>query len=373
MEVPWAGSFRALALAGLGVFSIAVALGRMNPEPPSRGGPVAGRPAGFEGISDDPPGPAPRLLDLATGRLEPLVMPAGERLDKVSYSPRVDGRGEGQVVGSWLRVDPLGRTRDSGLARLVYPSGRVLDRVMTETSLAAPPCWYPDGVPRVLFASPGGDLHHFAFEDGAGGPGDGAPRPVTWRRLPRGASGVRVESVTWPADPILGGRLLASLSLLPAGGDSRWQPSGLWWLQLDAAGGEVIAAGRLVRRRWVAGTDRGAELQRPAVGRSAGGRPLLAYLARPPKAQGWRVIVAPLRADASTGAPYVAGPGARVVAEGCGLLAPGFGADGRWVAAIPSGHHAAADVLRIPVGSAPDLAVAQRHGRRPQGGRHHRS
>ena len=339
---------RCVTYAAAGLVLLAIALGRMHPRESPRRVPAAPQ----AGLGDLIAGIRATRIDLETGRLVGLDLPAGERVDLASGSPWAD-EGGSQVVGRWSRRDAYDLPSGQGLVRLGLPGGRLLDRVETEILPVSPPCWYPGMTARILYAACDGALYHFAFAEGDA-PGDKAPRPVTWRALPAGLAAVRVLDPAWSGS---GGVLLATVFARPIGAAVRTQSPALWWLRLDPSGSEVVAAGRVVRREGSAGADAWERL--PAVGKSADGTPLLAFLERDPEEWGWRVVVAPLRADdGAAGAPAIRRAEARVLAEGRGTLAPGISADGRWVASLAAGASTApATVERLPLAPAPTLAL----------------
>ena len=347
---------RGLAYAAAALFLVAVGLGRMRAEPATRRVPAPVRQVGFGVVIAGPDGTRANLIDLETGRSGRVALPPGDELYLASCSPWSDGGGP-QLVGRWTRRDAHALPTACGLIRLALPAGRVLGQVETDILPITPPCWYPGTAPRILYAAADGALHHYAFGEGAD-PGDKAPGVVAWRDLPAGVAAVRIVDAAWPADPALGGCLLVSAFARPTDRAAGPESPALWWLRLDRSGTAVAAAGRLVRRDEPTGAEPWERL--PAAGRSADGTPRLAYLERAAEESGWRVVVAPIRADGAGGAPAVHRAEGRVLAEGCGAVAPSFSADGRWLAGITAGGPPPSTVRRLPLDPTPTLALQDR-------------
>ena len=364
MDFPLMGLLRLTALTALALGVVAVGLGQMNPTP---GGTRAAAPIVHVGIDINTRAEiegSARLLDLRTGRLDRLDLPADELVEHLSCSPWRDARGEAQLVGLRIRFDAGFAAREFGLIRLTYPGGAEVDRVATDILPTAPPCWYPGTAPRILYSACDGALYHFAFADRGQG-GDAAPRPLTWRNPSEGLADARMLDPVWPSEPALRGRFLVSMNVREKGGRGRYDGEKLWWLQLNAAGTEIVAAGRLTRPDAGQGRDSEVEERLPAVGRSTSGdQPVLTYLARTSMEKRWRVRIAPLRFDTSTGAPYLDPAQGRVLAEGCETLTPTISTDGRWAVCLREQSFGSPVLTKIPLTPPGPDALSDRDGLR---------
>jgi hypothetical protein len=274
---------------------------------------------------------SPRILDTATGTVTRLVIPDGDRLTGLACSPWSDHDGRSHLIGCWRGVDggDFGVLAQSfGLARYTFPAGRSLVRMTCDPLPRGRPCWFPDRSDRILFAAGDGRLYHCALPgDAQVGDPELHPRPIAWEVLPPGADAVHVGDPTWPGGPIIGGRLLVELITLPDPSRALWGPN-LWWLQLSPDGEAVTAAGRLIAPDAATSPD---EERSPALGRSIDGKSLLAYLDRRSGSTSWDLWLAPITADAASGAPRVLASTGRKLAEGCVAVPPAFSPDGRWV------------------------------------------
>jgi hypothetical protein len=328
---------RVTALTGIGLGLVAVGLGRSGGAAMPGRSPAPIRHAIFVSTPSSVDGPGASLMDRETGRVAPLARVPGERLDLVSFSPWRDEDGRVQLVGRLQRWTKDKNAIDLCLVRLASLGGRVLDRVPMDSVPDSAPCWEPGPAPHILFTTLDGRLRHLAFDDVVAPPP--TPRPVLWRELPEGATGVEMTGPVWPTGSATAGRLLISLRLRD-GRDyarERLDPMKIWWLELDRASLEVTAAGPLSidRPGPASDPDREEEELLPAVGRSPSGGSRVAFLARRPGERLWRLRVGPLAAGPS-GEPMLRRADVRTVAEGCALAAPSFALDGRWVAYLPA-------------------------------------
>jgi hypothetical protein len=349
----------------LGLAIVAVLLGRSSSSPSPRQvashGPRRAEQPRHLGVDSSffPGNPySPRLLDTATGTVTRLVIPDGDRLTGLACSPWSDQDGRSHLIGCWRGVgdgDSGSLAQTFGLARCTFPDGRSLDRMRCDPLPRGRPCWFPDRSDRILYAAGNGRLYHCALA------GDAQtrdpvlhPRPIAWEVLPPGADTVHVGDPTWPGGSIIGGRVLVELITMP-------DPSGtfrgpyLWWLQMSPDGDAVTAAGRLIAPDAATSPD---EERSPALVTSIDGKSLLAYLDRRNGSTAWDLWLAPITADAVSGAPRVLASTGRKVAEGCVAVPPAFSPDGRWVYAWRRDVRDGARVGRFAVGAVADAPPA---------------
>jgi hypothetical protein len=317
---------RAAGLAGLLLFVVAVGVGRMVPagldmRMLSGQAPVL---LDREGRTDR----GLRFVDPASGRVETLLLPAGDLLENASCSPWIDPEGHRQVVGRWSefsgRPDDL-VVRKLGLARYSYPDGAVLDRIETDDLPFRAPCWYPGTGARVLFAGGDGRLYRYSFENAAIGKDRPMSRPeaIAVRPGVMPLERLYLTSPTWPTDPRLGGRLLVAVTHLDELDDNLMARSSIWWIELNGAGNEVVAAGRVTE------TSRELAELSPSVGVAPDGTLLLAYLGQRRRTATWDLLVAPLHVDPKTGVPSARTAETVELASGLSPETPAFSPDAR--------------------------------------------
>jgi hypothetical protein len=365
---------RPVALAALVLTALAIALGRGQALPEVEGDrrPEAPRYHFIRAYAFRRPEDRPRLLDAVNGCLMPGPVLRDGSIADAACSPWRDDRGRSQMVGPWKRGRGQGDRREVqvvGLARFTVPDGELLDRVPLDIPTASRPCWLPGPAARVLFAAGDGRLYRLDFDDGPGGrparaAGERRPRPLAWRAEAPAPHGLFLAEPTWPADPRLGGRIVAS-AIIPGRPGVRTADEGqhLWWLRLDPGATAIEAAVRLTVPA-SAGAARVPDDERlPALGTAPDGTLVLAYLARPAGEPRWQLRLAPVAIDPA-GDPGVDPASAQMVARQCAASPPVFSPDGRWVyAVLDRGEGAPALVVRHEVAE----ALAGRSGPPPDG------
>ena len=342
----------------------AVGVSRLDPARPASRSP---RPATTVNINDyllRVTDRQPRWLDSETGEVKVTPIVADDVLEVASCSPWVDDNGDRQMVGRWSNRTANGTQTVNhafGLARYSFPGCRVLDRVATEVVPVSPPCWFPGTSARILFVAGDGLLYHFAFEgegqagDAAAAFADPAPIPVAWACPRPGGGEVHVCDVSWPDDPRLGGRLLASMrtTVVDPGGARSYSRSRLYWLQLDPAGTQVVAAGPLVDHDANRSAGPECDERSPTVAVLPDGSLGLAFTQLVEGESSWTTRLGALRVEAD-GRP-VAAPSstARVVAQRSQAAPLAFSADGRFLNVLIGDRGQTESIARIATVAAP--------------------
>ena len=306
----------------------------------------------------------PRWLDSETGEVKVTPIVADDVLEVASCSPWVDDNGERQMVGRWSNRTANGTQTVNhafGLARYSFPGCRVLDRVTSEVVPVSPPCWFPGTSARVLFVAGDGLLYHYAFEgegqagDAAAAFADAAPIPVAWGCPRPGGGEVHVCDVSWPEDPRLGGRLVASMRTTEVGpGTERsYSRSRLYWLQLDPAGTKIVATGPLVDHDANRSSSPNCDERSPTVALLPDGSLGLAFTQLAEGGSSWTTRLGALRVDAD-GRP-IAAPSAtaRVVAPRSQAAPLAFSTDGRFLNVLVGDRDQTDAVARIATVAAP--------------------
>jgi hypothetical protein len=339
---------RLVMVAAVASSTIAILLGRFIALPEAGGGPARSKESDLPSyvfvrphLLTDGESTA-YLLDNETGQLDPWIDASGEILTHASFSPWRDERGQRHLAG--CRMEPS--TGQYFLTRETFPAGEILDRIPATVALAGPPTWYPTASARVLFAGWDGMLYQFDFEE-SGSVRSGInsrPKPLAWRRDPLSEGHIMIADPAWLTTTEQGGRILVSMRIGKRVGSSvMLLPARIWWLELDATGSEIVAAGPL---ETVAGesleASPGADERYPVVTIGPDHSRVVAYLVRQPSEVGYALRIAPLHIDARSGHPSM-DPCGRVLVKGCIDFPPAFSLDGRSVSCLvlPMGARAA--------------------------------
>ena len=350
--------FRLIVFLAATLTIAAVGVSRLDPPPPANRLP---RPITTVNINDYLLRVAdrqPRWLDSETGEVKVTPIVPDDVLEVASCSPWVDNDGERQMVGRWSsRVARGTQTINNafGLARYSFPSCQVLDRVASDVVPVSPPCWFPGTAARILFAAGDGLLYHYAFEaerqagDVGAASGDTAPIPLTWACPRPGGGEVHVCDVSWPEDPRLGGRLLASMRTTVVGpGTTRsYSRSRLYWLQLDLAGTRIVEVGPLLDHDADRSAGSDCDERSPTVAVLPDGSLGLAFTQLAEGGETWAACLGALRVDGA-GRPIPAGSStARVVAPRSHAAPLAFSADGRYLNVLVGNRDQTESVARI--------------------------
>jgi hypothetical protein len=296
------------------------------------------------------------LLDPDTGAVVPWRVGRFDFLLDGAFSPWTDAVGRRQVATSWWDFSVEGVCTGSGIARISYPDGAMLDRIEVDRFPMGPPCWAPGTAPAIVYGALDGQLYRFAFE-GSRAPGasfagrDAKPEPLAWRAGGEGSRPYYLGDPSWPADPRLAGNLLAAGTVMtPEGLAVPALNRRLWALRLDPDGASIVAAGPLLDDR-AADTER-LDRRYPVVAAQPDGSLVLGSLATRPEETLYELRIAPLRFDPRTGTPHAWVAGERVLAKGCLGVPPAFSDDGCWVCCLPKPSGTGPRALRLPVGLA---------------------
>ena len=240
-----------------------------------------------------------QTLDPATGTITRIELPEQELIDSASFSPWRDEQGNWQVVGCWM--DRAGaEMQAAGLARFLYPDGEILDRVDTGIQPVGPPCWFPGGSSKILFAAGDGRLYKFDFGDGQSPRReDRKPRVIALQAKGLDHQLVLYDPI-WPDLKETGDTIFVTCSTRLESLVSLSSGTGIWWLQLDANRTTITASGRVT----IDGDPHSDEF-RPSIATTSDGTPLLAYLVHDAQTSAWEMHLAPLEFDPENGFPRV--------------------------------------------------------------------
>jgi hypothetical protein len=291
----------------------------------------------------------PNLIDRSTGEIVRVAVPSEDVLDYPACSPWRDEAGRFEIVCRWMKRsgrDQEHLPQEFGLARFSFPDVGRIDRIMLQVLPVAEPCWVPGAASRIVFIAGDGQLYRHDFDEAAGtrlaSGGDGEParpRRISWQTAMPGTGTVHFRDLIWPAEPRLGGRLIASIWYLANQGEEpRFVGSQLWWIRLSEDGSAIAAAGRLTPVEVGAWEDAGREVamsseeeRLPTVAMTSEGELTIAYLHRESEDGLWELRTAPIEVDPATGAIRVLPDGIRTVTPSCVATAPAFSLDGRAV------------------------------------------
>ncbi|WZP01099.1 hypothetical protein EP7_005543 (plasmid) [Isosphaeraceae bacterium EP7] len=299
-----------------------------------------------------------RIHHIDSGWFESLGMPRGLVLDKASPSPWIEG-GRRQAVGvGWTRSGQ-GIHQVSGdiaIVRIRLPDNQVLDRVdlAGDPAPTDAPCWSPGKRARLLYPAGDGRIYQIDLERRRNVDQEVRPRRVHWTVQGLEGSRIHVVNLSWPDDPRMAGRVLATVDVYRGAGRRNPGPeSQIWWLGLDAEAASVAAAGRLQL-----GSGPGERVQTirlPTLIRDAAGEAALAYLVLKPDGRSYEARVVPVRFDPTSGAPGTLTAEARVLANDCILAAAILTLDGRSVSVLRRRGPSLESVL-LPLGVTTTIA-----------------
>jgi hypothetical protein len=352
---------RLIAFVTLGLAAGAVGLSRVVPRVPPHRTMTPPRYFGLNGSTFIPPGSGSYVLDAETGRVERLDLGPGVALDYGTCSPWTDAGGY-EIVGRMMNWGPTDMKRADEsplLVRIGMPGREPRGRLALGPLVAGRPCWLPRRPSRLIFPAADGRLYPIdlaerdvATEGTADGSDPGAgpslsPRPVAWACPMPGEGEPFLADPICPDIPALGGRLFVTLRAVgkdERGEGRRYGPSEIWWLELDASGTSITAAGRLTRPvdrvPPDAGTpgdvpdSRSEDERLPNFTVAPDGRVVLGFLARRFGRPGCRLKVVEVSEGPEGGDPVAFAGKARVVAKACAVATPAFSPDGRWVYAV---------------------------------------
>ncbi|QDV32751.1 hypothetical protein [Tautonia plasticadhaerens] len=300
---------RIASIVGTLLVMFAIGLGRISPGPEGRS--VA--PALVVGVAPRFPGPKAgelRLLDIAEGAIRSVPIGSSDRIDLAVGSPWVDPWDQAHVVGRWASTDPDGNLRGAGLARLAYPSGRILDQISLDRCPTTAPCWGSGTSSRVLYVSGDGSMYRYDFEASAGEPGyegQAGLHRVEWGPGVAGGDQPVLLDIGRPEGCLPPDMLLATaISRVPEEGEARGERSQIWWLRLDPDERTIVSCGQVTSKDPSA---RDVGRRRPALGRRPDGSLWLAYLSWNGMPDRMTLRLAPARLDERTGGPVAVGPG----------------------------------------------------------------
>ena len=301
------------------------------------------------------------LVDLATGRSTSIHLPPGEEWSLLSISPWRDSRGELEAVGRWAsRGEDV--TWGWGLLRL--SDGTVLDRIALEKLPTSRPCWIPDQIRAILFATGDGRLYQCNLSP-RGDTGDSQepsrarsgqavePLAVEWRVRPPGLGEVFLADPVWSSDPRLRKWVIVALSLKQRGAERVvYRQPRLWWLEMSDQADAILAAGPLSEpatdQPEPASAERAERL--PSIAVEAGGTIRLVWLAQRPGAGSWRLRSAVLQLDPKTGRPRLDSAAAATIGPAAELATapPVLSADGGRVFSLAGPGRIASVPVTLP-------------------------
>jgi hypothetical protein len=328
--MPLATTIRLIGLLALIFCGTAIGVGKLAPPPAhsSVRSRVSTTQAGVNGVLFPGGDRASRLVDAEDGSMLRLETGRDDRVEHLSVSPWTDAQSNRQAVGRWFHREGESTEivpQSIGLARVELPSGRIIDRIETKVAPVAPPCWSAGVEARVIFASGDGVLYRYSFEksDSPYSSTDEKPLPIEWRCKPPGEGLVFLAEPTRPIHPRWKGRLLVSLNFqVVEDGFPRMSTGQIWWLELNAAETEIVAAGRLTS------PSAPDKLERCPTVVGSPSSPALAFVARGMRGSRWELRVAPIEFREDQRVPTARTDLAIVIATDCAPTSPAVSADG---------------------------------------------
>jgi hypothetical protein len=289
-----------------------------------------------------------RLVDRSTGHARPLPLPDDANWGLLTVSPWRDQEGNLEAVGRWTRPRASGDEPFCGLGLFRVSDAMVVQSVDLDVLPTGRPCPIPGLPGDFLFPAGDGQLHrcHLTRDrdaptaaGGRSGTRAGVSRPVaphavTWQCAAPGTGRVFMYDPVWPSEPQFRKFVLVSLSAQKlANGKRQNEPARIWWLEMSEQGDEILSAGPLTAPPANSAPGRAAVERMPSVTAGPSGRLSLAYLTRAAGQSSWRLRLAGLSLDQSTGKPVVANEPAPAQEVTTGIIPspPTFSADGQAV------------------------------------------
>jgi hypothetical protein len=227
------------------------------------------------------------LIDQSSGQCTPIRLPEEEQWSCLSVSPWRDPGGELVAVGRWVhrQAGPF-----CGLGVFRVSDSAVLSRVATEILPTGRPCWVPGQPGTFLFPGGDGRLHRCRLpaqgdeggiaETTEGVAGATTSLPVTWKVKAPGLGETFLTDPVWSPEPKLRKFIIVALSLqVKVGRRSVFQPSRLWWLEINDEVDTILSAGPLTGPPChEAGVDQNSSERYPNIAIGTGGEIHLVYL-----------------------------------------------------------------------------------------------
>lgn len=226
-------------------------------------------------------------------------------------APWRDPNGDLVAAGRWVEV---GDGPFCGLGIFRVSDSAVISLVATDVLPIGLPCWVPGESRIFLFSGGDGRLHRCRIpaQGDEGGiadttdivPGKPASVPVSWKVNPPGNGEVILTDPVWSLEPKLRKFVIVALNLQSkAGRGSVFQPSRLWWLEMNDEADTILSAGPLTGSACdAADDDNHAELY-PNIASGPGGETQLVYLMRHGSENSLRLQSARLGFDLGSGQP----------------------------------------------------------------------
>ncbi len=321
-------------VALFGMVGLAVIVGRAIPETPRYRLLDETRPTLIGHSVYRSVGPESFYINRGDNSIGQFRLPDTDTLQLASLSPWKDESGEWQAVGFWSRRTG---TKDnwtmstSALARISFPSGRLINRIETDVLPSSKPTWSPGTEARVIFAGSNGGLYSVSFDrDGENSLSNKDRDPV---RLSWMVEGIHAENLvlsepSWPTDIRMGGKLLVSMVSIGRFQGKTLDSQGIWWLQLDPSGTAIVDAGRITPP--TAQSNEMIEMS-PVVESTPEGQLLLSYVTRSLGEAIFKLNVVPIEFDPESGNPVVAANEGRTICQELRPEGPTFSSDMRWV------------------------------------------
>ena len=327
----------------------------------------------------------PLYYDVNTSQFVRIPLASGEALDAISFAPTANADGQRMMIGRWRRWSGQGSEAvlaDIGLARVCYPTGKLVDNIATEILPVEPPCWSPPELATnlVMFAAGDGRVYRLQLSNqdptDDGEQGDSTPIGLGIdKSLTQTHGRLRLQDLHWCPLPGLERIVLASVSVLSTDSDSdsgsseRFSYPRAWWFRLDSALSMLEDGGPLLPGQ-AAGLTGEPTQRHPKLAASPAdeGGIRVVYLEKSPRESSWRLRTAPVTVAIGTDVPRILPQtrNVRTLADGCLSHSLGLSEDGCWVAAARNGPDRQPRIERFQIhaeGAAPGRESRERPAR----------
>ena len=274
----------------------------------------------------------------------------------MSVSPWRDQDGDLEAVGRWTSLDPAEGKAFCGLGSFRLSNPSIVHRIALDVLPTGRPCWVPNRPGDFLFPAGDGQLHrcHLTRDrdsesqvpdrprESARSARANSPRPVVWRCAEPGSGRTYMTDPVWSSEKELRRFVFVALSLQTRSDTKRrLEASRIWWLEMSEGGYEILSAGPLTGPATNPAMSRSLIERLPNVTAGPSGRLTLAFLTRAQGAASWRLSLAALSLDKSTGKPMISPTRETIrdAADDLVLAPPTFSTDGQTVFASAGGGH----------------------------------
>jgi hypothetical protein len=291
-------------------------------------------------------GKDPFLFDQVTGQTRELDVPGDDRWTLLSIVPWRDSQGRLEAIGRWVNPE---KTGFAGLGRFRLDDKKILDHVPLDILPIGRMCWVPDQPGAIVFPAGDGRLYRYQFvsqgDENEAGDRKGTkeahvqaemPVPLMWRDPEPGEGNVFLSDPVWSSDSRLQKFIFVALSRKVSTGTRKaYEYQSLWWLEVNALGDQIVAAGPLTHPNEKTDKAERTIERMPNIAVDSNGTMTLVYLVHFADKRATELRAVELDIDRQTGNPRIRtnrqGESSRALADGIPPAPLVVSADGKSV------------------------------------------